>query len=122
MWQHHEAQQRQHTQMMELLKKHSELQAEQRDMQEELSACQQHLSRWRRKANDMEGLKMRAESGREEAERKASYAQEREISDSKSLTEEEMRRALRSASVAKARHKEAKDTALKDGEGSQVTD
>lgn len=31
--------------MMELLKEHSELQAEQRDTQEELSACQQHLSR-----------------------------------------------------------------------------
>lgn len=31
------------------------------------------------------------------------------------LGEEEMRRALRSASVAKTRHKEAKETALKDG-------
>lgn len=43
------------------------------------------LGGWRRKANDLEGLKMRAESGREEAERKASYAQERSIDDSKSL-------------------------------------
>eukprot|EP00913_Durusdinium_trenchii_P003934 g3643.t1 len=98
-WHQYEAQQKQHQQMMSLLNEHSQLQVETRDAQDELTACRDHLARWRRKATDLETQKMTAERHREDAEKKARCMQD------------ELRQALRSASLAKSRQKEAERVA-----------
>eukprot|EP00434_Breviolum_minutum_P023506 symbB.v1.2.020736.t1/scaffold1762.1/size182224/3 len=107
MWQH-EAQQKQHQQMMTLLNEHSQLQVEQRNAEDELNACRDHLSRWRRKAADLETQALDAAQGRDDAEKKARCAQE------------EMRQALRSLAGAKNRQKEAERLAKQ--EASQARD
>lgn len=104
----HEAQQKQHQQMMTLLNEHSQLQLEERTAQDELTACRDHLSRWRRKAQDLESKSVAAEQQRSDAEKKARCAQE------------EMRQALRSLSGAKNRQREAEKLAKQ--EGSQARD
>eukprot|EP00439_Symbiodinium_sp_Y106_P020829 s3836_g2.t1 len=91
-WKQYQVQAQQHHQMMSLLAEHSQLQAEQQDTQAELTACQEHLTRWRRKASELESQAALAESGRDEAER----------------------RALRSAASAKGRQKEAERVARQD--------
>ncbi|CAE7770989.1 unnamed protein product [Symbiodinium sp. KB8] len=98
-WKHYQVQAQQHHQLMSLLAEHSQLQAEQQDTQAELTACQEHLTRWRRKASELESQAAMAESGRDEAERRARCVQE------------EMRQALRSAASAKGRQKEAERVA-----------
>lgn len=107
-WHQYEAQQKQHQQMMSLLNEHSQLQVETRDAQDELTACRDHLARWRRKATDLETQKMTAERHREDAEKKARCMQD------------ELRQALRSASLAKSRQKEAERVAKQ--EESQAKD
>lgn len=104
----HEAQHKQHQQMMTLLNEHSQLQLEERTAQDELNACRDHLSRWRRKATDLESKALEAEQQRNDAEKKARCAQE------------EMRQALRSLSGAKNRQREAEKLAKQ--EGSQARD
>jgi len=98
-WKQYQVQAQQHHQMMSLLAEHSQLQAEQQDTQAELTACQEHLTRWRRKASELESQAALAESGRDEAERRARCVQD------------EMRQALRSAASAKGRQKEAERVA-----------
>eukprot|EP00435_Cladocopium_sp_Y103_P044013 s813_g12.t1 len=66
----YEAQHKQHQQMMTLLNEHSQLQLEERTAQDELNACRDHLSRWRRKAGDLESKAMEAEQQRNHAEKK----------------------------------------------------
>ncbi|CAJ1357957.1 unnamed protein product, partial [Effrenium voratum] len=95
MWHQHQAQQKQHQQMMALLSEHSQLQAEQQNSQEELSTCREHLARWRRRTSELESEAMTKEQSRDDAEKRARCVQE------------EMRQALRSASAAKNRQKEA---------------
>jgi len=97
-----QVQHEQHQRLMSLLEEHSELQAEHRDLQEELAVCKEHLSRWRRKASDLEGQVTCATKVQQEAEGKARCLQE------------EMRQALRSASIARSRERSAVQRTLQE--------
>lgn len=89
---------RQGEELSRLRREHAELTAQHKEVYEELIACREHLARWRRTASEMEGKVDCAARGREEAETRARQLQE------------EMRQALRAASVARSR--EASATSL----------
>lgn len=82
---------RQGEELAKLRREHAEHLASSRDAAAELAACREHLSRWRHAAGDLEGRLQLATGARDEAETRARHLQE------------EMRQALRSASVARAR-------------------
>lgn len=87
-----------------LRNENADLRAQGVERREELATCKEHLAKWRSKAAEMEREAAKAARNLEEAEGRHRYVQE------------EMRQALRAASLAKAREQQA---ALSAGRGSR---
>lgn len=78
-----------------LRRENAELRAQRQDGRDELATCREHLARWRTKASELDARSNKAERGLEESEGRTRFVQE------------EMRQALRVASVARAREQQA---------------
>ncbi|CAE8610803.1 unnamed protein product [Polarella glacialis] len=92
-WQHG------HERLLSLFQEHSELQGKYQDVQEQLAASREQMARLRRRTTELESQAQQSLQTRVEAEAQSRHAHD------------EMRQALRSASVARSRERAASQTA-----------